>query len=114
VGVTPELLSLVWVGYDDNAKTGLTGARGALPIWVDLMMGIRHRWEGSSFPEPPGIVHAEIDPETGQAAGDGCPERAPEIFIAGTEPPLCEEHQGSFRRWWRRLFHRDAEARPPI
>jgi penicillin-binding protein 1B len=114
IGFTPELLSLVWVGYDDNSKTGLTGARGALPIWVDLMMGIRHRWEGSTFPEPPGIVHADVDPETGQAAGDGCPERVPEIFIAGTEPPLCEEHQGGFRRWWRRLFHRDAEARPSV
>ena len=114
IGFAPELLALVWVGYDDNSKTGLTGARGALPIWVDLMMGIRHRWEGSSFPEPPGIVHAEVDPETGQTAGDGCPERVPEVFIAGTEPPLCEEHQGGFRRWWRRLFHRDAEARPPI
>jgi penicillin-binding protein 1B len=114
IGFTPELLALVWVGYDDNSKTGLTGARGALPIWVDLMAGIRHRWEGSSFPEPPGIVHAEIDPETGQVAGDACPERRPEIFIAGTEPELCEEHQGGFRRWWRRLFHRDAEPRPSI
>ena len=114
VGFTPELLALVWVGYDDNSKTSLTGARGALPIWVDLMKGIRHRWEGATFPEPPGIVHAEIDPESGQAAGDGCPERVPEIFLVGTEPELCELHLGGFRRWWRRLFHRDAEARPPV
>ena len=114
VGFTPELLALVWVGYDDNSKTSLTGARGALPIWVDLMGGIRHRWEGASFPEPSGIVPVEIDPETGQAAGDGCPERVPEIFIVGTEPELCEEHTGAFRRWWRRLFHRDAEPRPPV
>jgi penicillin-binding protein 1B len=114
VGFTPELLALVWVGYDDNAKTSLTGARGALPIWVDLMMGIRHRWEGATFPEPPGIVPAEIDPETGQAAGDGCPDRVPEIFVVGTEPELCEEHVGGFRRWWRRLFRRDSEARPPV
>ena len=114
VGFTPELLALVWVGYDDNSKTSLTGARGALPIWVDVMGGIRHRWEGASFPEPPGIIHAEIDPESGQAAGDGCPNRAPEIFVTGTEPELCELHQGSFRRWWRRLFHRDEEPRPPV
>ena len=114
VGFTPELLALVWVGYDDNSKTSLTGARGALPIWVDLMMGIRHRWEGATFPEPSGIVSAEIDPETGQTAGDGCPDRVPEIFVVGTEPELCEEHVGGFRRWWRRLFRRDSEARPPV
>ena len=55
-----------------------------------------------------------IDPETGQTAGDGCPDRVPEIFVVGTEPELCEEHVGGFRRWWRRLFRRDSEARPPV
>src|SRR5262249_15338811 len=73
VGFTPEILTLVWVGYDDNARTGLTGAAGALPIWVDVMMGSRHRWAGSSFPEPPGISRVEIDPVTGGLAVDGCP-----------------------------------------
>ena len=36
-GFTSELLTVVWVGYDDNARTGLTGATGALPIWVQIM-----------------------------------------------------------------------------
>ncbi len=29
VGYTTDLLALVWVGYDDNSPTGLTGAQGA-------------------------------------------------------------------------------------
>jgi penicillin-binding protein 1B len=107
VGFTPEVLSLVWVGYDDNAKTGLTGASGALPIWVDLMMHIRHRWEGSTFPEPPGVIRVEVDPESGEAATWSCPERAEEIFAVGTEPPTCTLHENSFKRWWNRLFKRD-------
>src|SRR5207344_541817 len=60
VGFTPEILALVWVGYDDNAKTGLTGAVGALPIWVDVMMHAQHRWAGSTFPEPAGILRVEV------------------------------------------------------
>jgi penicillin-binding protein 1A len=107
VGFTPEILSLVWVGYDDNAKTGLTGAAGALPIWVDLMMHVRHRWEGSEFPEPPGVERAEIDPESGGIAVAGCPQRREEVFLAGTEPPTCPLHEGAFRRWWHNLFHPD-------
>ncbi|HEX4823436.1 MAG TPA: PBP1A family penicillin-binding protein [Candidatus Polarisedimenticolaceae bacterium] len=107
VGFTPEVLALVWVGYDDNAKTGLTGAAGALPIWVDLMMHIRHRWEGSTFPEPPGIVRVEVDPESGGAATGSCPSRVAEVFAAGTEPPPCTLHEGVFKRWWNRIFHRD-------
>ena len=113
VGFTPEALALVWVGYDDNAKTGLTGAAGALPIWVDLMMHIRHRWEGSTFPEPPGIVRIKVDPTTGEAATFSCPSEAEEIFAAGTEPPPCSAHQSAFKRWWDKLFHRDRQPAGP-
>ena len=111
VGFTPEILTLVWVGYDDNARTGLTGAAGALPIWVDVMMGSRHRWAGSSFPEPPGISRVEIDPVTGGLAVDGCPQRREEVFLAGTEPEPCAEHQSALRRWWHNLFHKDKPVR---
>ena len=34
VGFTPELLTVVWVGFDDNQPVGLTGAQAALPIWT--------------------------------------------------------------------------------
>ena len=30
-------LSVVWVGRDDNGETSLTGASGALQLWIDLM-----------------------------------------------------------------------------
>lgn len=107
-GYAPGLLVVVWVGYDDNSRTGLTGAAGALPIWMDVMEGTRHRWEGGRFQEPEGIVRAEIDPLTGGLAALGCPERIEEIFIAGTEPTeICPEHGGGgFRKWLRNLFRR--------
>jgi peptidyl-prolyl cis-trans isomerase C len=34
VGFTPELLTVVWVGLDDNQPLGLSGSRAALPIWT--------------------------------------------------------------------------------
>ena len=34
VGFTPELLTVVWVGVDDNQPLGLSGAQAALPIWI--------------------------------------------------------------------------------
>lgn len=37
IGFTPDLLSLVWTGYDDNTSSGLTGASGSLPAWLDFM-----------------------------------------------------------------------------
>jgi len=37
VGYTPDLLAVVWVGFDGPAKIGLSGAEAALPIWTEFM-----------------------------------------------------------------------------
>ena len=52
-GFTGSYLSVVWVGYDDNRVTGLTGALGALPVWGDTLAKLK----SSSFqPVPPDLV----------------------------------------------------------
>jgi penicillin-binding protein 1B len=52
-GFTGSYLSVVWVGYDDNRVTGLTGAAGALPVWADTLA----RLKSVSFqPVPPELV----------------------------------------------------------
>jgi penicillin-binding protein 1B len=114
VGYTPELLALVWVGYDDNAKTGLTGASGALPIWTDFMMRSRMHWGTRAFPEPEGIVRVDVDPSTGERATWKCPERIEEVFALGTEPEDdCHVHNGGMFRWFRRLWSKDKERVKP-
>ena len=40
-GFTGSYLAVVWVGYDDNRVTGLTGAPGALPVWADTMASLK-------------------------------------------------------------------------
>src|SRR6266581_3069121 len=40
-GFTGSYLAVVWVGYDDNRTTGLTGAAGALPVWADTMASLK-------------------------------------------------------------------------
>ncbi len=34
-GFSADRVAVAWVGRDDNASTGLTGAQGALPVWAD-------------------------------------------------------------------------------
>jgi penicillin-binding protein 1B len=104
VGYTGDLLALVWVGYDDNAKTGLTGATGALPIWVDLM---RRAVPADLHPErrPTEMVWVRIDPASGLRAGRRCPEVVEELFVRGTEPrDACPLHRGRLRRWLDKLL----------
>ncbi|OYZ17389.1 MAG: hypothetical protein B7Y39_15305 [Bdellovibrio sp. 28-41-41] len=37
IGMTPMKTTLVWVGYDQNDVTGLTGGSGAVPVWSAFM-----------------------------------------------------------------------------
>jgi penicillin-binding protein 1B len=94
VGFTPELLAVVWVGFDDNTPVGLTGSQAALPIWTDFMKAALAGRTNVPFPAPEGISWAEIDRDTGKLALPGCPRTINESFIAGTEPgDYCELHR---------------------
>ena len=94
VGFTPELLTVVWVGFDDNQPVSLTGSQAALPIWTDFMKAALAGRPSIPFETPEGIAFAEIDRDTGKRALPGCPRTYDEAFLAGTEPvEYCELHK---------------------
>lgn len=87
-GYTPNLVCVVWVGFDDGSQLGLTGANSALPIWTDFMevaLGEHPEWEGD-WQMPAGIEELAIDPKTGGPALADDPEKRIELFINGTSP----------------------------
>lgn len=85
VGYSPDLLALTWVGYDDGTPTGLTGASGGLPIWVDFMKRFG-RSEQKDFLATDRIILLNIDRQSGKRFRSGCKEKFEEAFILGTEP----------------------------
>jgi 1A family penicillin-binding protein len=98
VGYSPDICVGTWVGFDIRRRMGdrVTGARAALPIWIDFMEAALSGVENKPFPEPPGLVHRTICRETGLLARDGCPDQYVEVFLEGTEPArACEEHKGA-------------------
>ena len=120
-GYSPDRISLVWVGYDDNRATHLSGGRAALPIWGRFTWKVRPTG-GYPLPEQPaGITTAVIDPDTGDLATERCPELFTEVFPVERVPTqLCRLHGGwpvdeigpdgqprnrrPIRRWLERLF----------
>ena len=88
VGYTPDLVCVVWVGFDDGSQLGLTGAASALPIWADFMttaLNTHPEWTGD-WQMPEGIQQADIDPTTGQLAKADATNKRGELFINGTLP----------------------------
>jgi penicillin-binding protein 1B len=93
IGFTPELLAVVWVGYDDNQPLGLTGSQAALPIWTDFMRRALAGRPSVPFEPPDNVVSVAIDKDTGQLATDSCPRVHTEVFLSGHEPTeACQTH----------------------
>ena len=94
VGFTPELLTVVWVGLDDNQALGLSGAQAALPIWTQFMARALGGHASQPFEVPDGITFADIDTDTGRLSTPACPHVFHEAFLDGTEPTMvCEVHR---------------------
>ena len=92
VGYSPNLVCVVWIGFDDNEQLGLTGAEAALPAWVDFMkgaVGVRPDLGGAHFECPEGIKFVEIDISTGLLSTVTCPLREL-IAVPEAEVPHLE------------------------
>jgi len=98
VGFTPDLLTAVWVGFDEAASMGLAGSEAALPIWTDFMRQALADHPHTSFDVPPGIVLADVDKRTGGIARPQCPKQVREAFLDGEQPTeYCSEHGGMWQ-----------------
>lgn len=78
-GFTPALCTSVWVGFDRQARladkngVGITGGRGAAPIWARFMRQATADEPERNFPVPEEIRFETIDPETGCPVDDPVP-----------------------------------------
>lgn len=67
-GFTPHLTTVVWLGFDQNAATHLTGASGALPIWTTHMKKLSLDYSSlinsGDFTWPEDTVQKEVESPT--------------------------------------------------
>lgn len=67
VGFTPEIVTAVYVGFDDGADLNMKGSDSAMPIWAEFMQAALREhpeWNGD-WTKPASIREAEIDIRTG-------------------------------------------------
>jgi membrane peptidoglycan carboxypeptidase len=104
VGMTPELVAGVWLGFD-RPKTIASGAVGgglAAPIWGQM---IGRYYSGRTTngwgPPPEGLVYAELDRSTADIATPSTPldQRYIEYFLPGTEPAALRNNPWKVMQW---------------
>ncbi len=78
-GFTPDLVTVVWVGYDTPASLGEneTGGAIAAPIWHDYMATALAGRPVLSFPMPPGVTMAQWQTSTGMVTDAFKPDQIP-------------------------------------
>ena len=88
LGFTPQIITGVWVGFDQEKTLGKgeTGGRAALPIWLAYMKEAHKNLPVQDFPVPKDIVFVNIDNETGSLASTFSKDVVHQAFIEGTEP----------------------------
>lgn len=81
-GFNQKVVSIAWVGFDNPRPLGdhETGARAALPMWIDYMREALKARPETNLTQPEGIVSVRIDTETGQLANTDSPTTMFEYF----------------------------------
>lgn len=96
VGMTPEVVAGVWLGFDlpQSIVPGAAGGSLAGPVWGDMIARYYQsgRTVGSWTDVPAGLAVAELDRLSGQPANDSTPadQRYTEYFLDGTQPGALE------------------------
>jgi penicillin-binding protein 1A len=88
IGFSPSVAAGVWVGQDSfvTLGDGETGARAALPIWIDFMKMAITDAPLQYFDIPDDVVSIRIDSLTGRLVSENDPRGVVALFKKGTEP----------------------------
>jgi penicillin-binding protein 1B len=111
-GFTGSHVAVAWVGYDDNRPTGLTGATGALPIWLDAMTELHLKaWQPDT---PTEVEDRWIEFSTGLATEPRCSADAVLVGVPhgtvipsrqGCAQPTSESVMDRVKSWLQKSLH---------
>lgn len=86
IGYNGELVTAVWVGYDDNRSISASDYKYSRNIWVEAMEGYLEGHEDSWYKQPNNVVGVLVNPITGRPASDNDTNKRIMYYIRGTEP----------------------------
>lgn len=86
VGYTRDLVTAVWVGYDDNQPLAASEYKYSRNIWIDAMEACLEGQEENWYAIPDGVVGVLVNPITGRPATSGDKKRKIMYYLRGTEP----------------------------
>ena len=92
-GYNADIVGVAWTGFDKFQPLGSreTGARAALPTWVEYMKTALDGVPEHILPEPPGLVYSRINKITGKLAQPNDPDAMFEVFRTEHAPSALND-----------------------
>ena len=90
IGFNKDLLTAVWIGYDDNKSLEASDYKFSRNIWVDTMEGCLKDKEDSWYQQPNNVVGVLVNPITGKPASEDDEKKRIMYYVRGTEPSLAD------------------------
>lgn len=86
IGYNGEIVTAVWIGYDDNTFLNSSDYKYSRNIWVDATEGYLKDHDDSWYQQPNNVVGILVNPITGKPATEEDTKRRIMYYIRGTEP----------------------------
>jgi penicillin-binding protein 1B len=87
VGLVPQHVTVVWIGYDDNTSHNLTGSAAASTLWLNYMTSYGSRFSGADFAWPEGVASKFVTRAELEALGITDQKALSEARVAPPEEP---------------------------
>lgn len=91
VGLTPEYVGVVWMGYDIQQEIHYSVYPPPI-VWKNVMSKIYENRSSGSFPESTKVVAREFCTVSGDIATENCPSTETGYYKASNIPGTCIEH----------------------
>ena len=86
VGYNPDIITTVWVGYDDSSNISSSDYMYTKDIWADTMEAYLKDRENVWYDMPDNVVGVMVDPISGLPVDDSSKKKKVLYYLKGTEP----------------------------
>lgn len=90
IGYNKDLVTAVWIGYDDNTPLETSDYKYSRYIWVDTMEGYLDGKEDNWYKQPNNVVGVLVNPLTGKPATEADEKKRIMYYVRGTEPTMTD------------------------
>lgn len=91
IGFNSDIVSAVWIGYDDNRSLNTSEYKYSQNIWFNSVENFEKGKSDNWYEMPKNVSAVLVDPISGKLADESTQRKKMMYFIKGTEPTISDQ-----------------------